>query len=327
MRYNTSMASKNDNALLPVYLIFGEDELKRETVIKRLRKRIATYGELSFNSDVFNGEKATGEEIVAAANTLPFASEVRLVQVDNVEKLRKADMEVLVDYLAKPSPTTVLALVAQKLAKNSRLYKAVGAFGKTAYIDCAPFQTKDLNGAVRSMAITHGVTFTEGAAASLIDLVGTNTVSLDNEIKKLALAHRGDDPVNQSEVIALVAHTAEIKPWEFLDAFGMKNLSRCIYLYNRMEKTSPYQLIALCVSRIRDLISVKALNARGGVDVASVMKMPPWRLKTLNKQAQRWQMKQLIAALKKAQESERAMKSGADPRAEYLDWLISVLGK
>ena len=320
------MTSKVNNALLPVYLIFGEDELKRETVIKRLRKRLATLGDLSFNSDVFSGEKATGEQIVAAANTLPFASEVRLVQVDNVEKLRKTDMEEIISYLEKPSPTTVLALVAQKLAKNTRLYKAVGAFGKTAYIDCAPFQAKELNRAVRAMAVTHGVTFTEGAAASLIDLVGTNTVSLDNEIKKLALAHRGDDPVNQNEVIALVAHTAEIKPWEFIDAFGMKNLSRCIYLYNRMEKTSPHQLIALCVSRIRDLISIKALNARGGEDVAGAMKMPPWRLKNLNKQASRWSMNQLIAALKKAQGSERAMKSGADPRAEYLDWLISVIG-
>ena len=54
------------------------------------------------------------------------------------------------------------------------------------------------------MALTHGVTFTEGAAASLIDLAGTNTVTLDSEIRKLALAHRGDDPVNQNEVIALV---------------------------------------------------------------------------------------------------------------------------
>lgn len=98
----------------------------------------------------------------------------------------------------------------------------MSGFGKDAVIDCAPFQAKDLNAAVRSMALTHGVTFTEGAATSLIDLAGTNTVTLDSEIRKLALAHRGDDPVNQNEVIALVARTAEIKPWEFLDAFGMK---------------------------------------------------------------------------------------------------------
>ena len=51
-RYNSSMASKKNNPLLPVYLISGEDELKRETVVKRLRKRISTYGDLAFNSEV-----------------------------------------------------------------------------------------------------------------------------------------------------------------------------------------------------------------------------------------------------------------------------------
>ena len=326
-RYNSSMASKKNNPLLPVYLISGEDELKRETVVKRLRERISTYGDLAFNSDVFAGEKATGEEIVAAANTLPFASEVRLVQVNNVDKLRKADAEALISYLASPSQTTVLALIAQKLPKNTRLYKAVSGFGKDAVIDCAPFQAKDLNAAVRSMALTHGVTFTEGAAASLIDLAGTNTVTLDSEIRKLALAHRGDDPVNQNEVIALVARTAEIKPWEFLDAFGMKNLSRCIYLYNRMEKMSPYQLISLCVSRVRDLISVRALNARGAGNIASVLGIQPWRVKTLEKQARNYTMPQLIHALSTAQDAELAMKSGSEPRDVLLDWFIDTLGR
>ena len=101
-RYNSSMASKKNNPLLPVYLISGEDELKRETVVKRLRKRISTYGDLAFNSDVFAGEKATGEEIVAAANTLPFASEVRLVQVNNVDKLMQKRSSPILLHLLRP---------------------------------------------------------------------------------------------------------------------------------------------------------------------------------------------------------------------------------
>ena len=102
------------------------------------------------------------------------------------------------------------------------------------------------------MALTHGVTFTEGAAASLIDLAGTNTVTLDSEIRKLALAHRGDDPVNQNEVIALVARTAEIKPWEFLDAFGMKNListiawRRCRLISSFRSAFHAYAILSAC---------------------------------------------------------------------------------
>ena len=67
--------------LIPAYLIVGEDALKRSTVLRRLRERLAQYGDLSFNSDTFDGETALGADIVSACNTMPFASEKRLVYV------------------------------------------------------------------------------------------------------------------------------------------------------------------------------------------------------------------------------------------------------
>lgn len=132
------------STLLPVYLIAGEDELKRETVMKRLYARLSKMGDMSFNSETFSGLTCTGEEVITAANTLPFASEVRLVVVNDVDKFKKADSELLVAYLKEPCETTVLALVGQKVAKNTRLYKAVFAFGGKAIIDCAHLLAKIL---------------------------------------------------------------------------------------------------------------------------------------------------------------------------------------
>ena len=48
------MATSNKNSLLPVYLVIGEDELKRETVIRRLHARLEKMGDLSFNSETFS---------------------------------------------------------------------------------------------------------------------------------------------------------------------------------------------------------------------------------------------------------------------------------
>ena len=212
--------SEQSAPLLPVYLACGEDALKRATVAKRLRARLSSLGDLSFNSDEFDGEVASGADIVAACNTVPFASPVRLVEVRAADKLRKADAEAVVSYLDAPCSTTVLALSAEKLAKNTRLYKAVAKHGKTAVIDCAPLKRHELPRAVRSMAAGHGIVLTEGAAAKLVELAGEDTVRLDSELKKIALAHRGGDAVNESEVISLVSRTAEVKPWEFVDAFS-----------------------------------------------------------------------------------------------------------
>ena len=110
---------QQQNQLLAAYLAVGEDALKREAVITRLRARLAKLGDLSFNADDFDGETAAGADIADACNTMPFASPVRLVYVRNAEKLKKADSEEIVAYLGSPSDSTVLALEAEKLAKNT----------------------------------------------------------------------------------------------------------------------------------------------------------------------------------------------------------------
>ncbi|MBU5404475.1 DNA polymerase III subunit delta [Paraeggerthella hongkongensis] len=322
-------AQKKQNApLLPVYLICGEDALKRDAVMKRLRARLSALGDLSFNSDEFSGETATGADIVSACNTVPFASPVRLVEVRVADKLKKADSEELVAYLDSPAETTVLALIAEKLAKNTRLYKAVAKHGKTAVIDCAPLKRFELPKAVRAMAVGHGVTLTEGAAVKLVDLVGEDTVHLDSELKKIALAHRGTDAVNEHEIVAMVSRTAEVKPWEFVDAFAARDARKCLLYLGRMDSVSPHALLAMCTTRLRELVCARALADRGNPrGVAAALKMPDWRVKNHATWARGFTSAQLRAALVAARDAERAMKSGADPDAAFLEWVLGVVAR
>ena len=128
------------------------------------RDRVEKEGDLSFNSDTFNGENATGGAIVSACNTLPFASNVRLVLVEACDRLKRDDQDAVIAYLESPCPSTVLCLVASGLAKNTRLYKAVTKVGKNAIIDCAPPKLRELPAKVRAMATSHGAVITESAA-------------------------------------------------------------------------------------------------------------------------------------------------------------------
>lgn len=318
--------TEKEKSLLPVYLVVGEDALKRATVMKRLRARVAALGDISFNSDEFDGETAAGSDVVVSCNTMPFASPLRLVTVANVEKMKKADSEALVAYAGSPSPTTVLALEGEKLAKNTRLYKAVAKQGKTAVIDCTPPKRYELPKLVRSMAVSHGVTFTEGAATKLVELVGENTVHLDNEVEKVALAHSGSDPVGEREIVALVARVAEVKPWEFVDAFSARDLEKCLFCLSRMESVSPYALLAQCVNRLRELVCARSLCDRGArASIASVLKMPDWRCKNHAKWASGFTASELRRAIVSARDAERAMKSGSDADAAFLDWVITVI--
>ena len=320
------MATKGDQKLLPAYLVVGEDALKRRTVLARLRTRISTMGDLEFNHDEFDAESADGSQIAISCNTLPFASEMRLVEVFHIEKLRKQDADVLVAYLSAPNNSTVLALSGEKLAKNSKLYKAVAALGSSAVIDCAPLKRYELVRALRSMAVGHGFALTEGAADALVMLVGEDTVKLDNELRKLALAHVGNDPVTEREVKALVARTNEVKPWELVDAFSARDLKRCLALLPLLDSASPYALIAMCTNRLRELVCARSLDTRGEASLlAETLKVPSWRVKNHVGWARRFSDEELRRAFASARDCERSMKSGTDPDAAFKDWLVEVL--
>ncbi len=320
------MSPKTRAPLLPAYLIAGEDSLKREAVLSRLRARLAQEGDLSCNSASFKGEEATGDEIVTSCNTIPFASNWRMVSVSHVDKLKKADEMKLVEYLKAPTTTTVLALEAQKMTRSSPLCKAVAALGPQAVIDCSPPRRNELPSMIRSMARNYGINFTARAAQTLLELAGEDTVRLDNEVRKISLAHRGTDDVNENEVYALVARTAEIKPWEFVNAFSARDLNKCLLYLQHMESISPHALMAMCTTRLRELVAAKSLDARGNLSsLAAVLKTQDWRVKNHGAWARLFTSRELEQAFSSARDAEQRMKSSSDADQIFLEWVIEVL--
>ena len=303
--------------LLPAYLIVGEDTLKAEEALRRLTDRVAQEGDLDFNREVFDGAQgAEGQAIVEAANTLPFLSDLRLVVVKNAEKLPKESSELLVSYLADPNPTTVMALVAGKLAKNTRLYKAAAKVGPRSVIDCTPKKGKKLPQLVQKMAETHGTSLDWQAAEQLVERVGTDTVQLDAEVKKLSdvVIARGGTAIGVDDVEHLVTRVADVKPWDLTAALAQRDAHRC----------------ALLISRIRELIVTKALEQRGeGYQlVEQIRKVNPrvqdWQLRDHRRWAARFTSRELRQALEDAAEAERQMKTGADAQTVFELWVLGV---
>lgn len=332
--------SKPAAKLLPAYLIVGEDRLKSDEVLARLVARVQTMGDLELNSETFDcRQEASGQAIVEAANTLPFLSDVRLIVVKEPERLAKADSEQLVAYLKDPNPTTVMALVATKLAKNTRLYKAAAQVGPHAVIDCSPRKARDLPSLVEGMARSHGAAMGSSAAAALVDRVGTSTVLLDAEVAKLASVarSRGDGSISADDVERLVKRIAEVKPWDLTRALAERDVSRCLTLTSRMRdaprggrELSWTGLLAMCVTRIRELICAKSLDRRGdaGALADEVRKFNPraqaWQLRDHRRWASRWETRDLRRALTSAADAEQRMKSGADQQAAFERWLIAA---
>lgn len=316
--------------LKPVYLIHGPEDLLLEQAVDRLKKRLAAVADLDFNLDQFDGEHAEADEVVAAANTLPFMSERRLVIVRRAEKMSTASLGELADYAHDPNPETTLVLVAAKIARNLRIYKAVDALGGVAEYR-APSK-RDYPKTVVKMFADRGKRVGLDAAGVLVRAVGYDLRRISIEMDKV-IAYTGEETtLSREEIEQVLSTTAPTSIFEFLDALGSRETRRALRLLASLldEGESIFGIHALTLRHVRNLISVSALDARDGSSshaaIAREVGIPDWQVRNLSRQAGRFTPRELVAALKAAAESEEKMKTSRDARLVFERWVVEVCG-
>lgn len=315
-----------EQQLLPGYLVVGADELKRARSIERMRARLEKTGMADFNIDVRDMAKDPQiDDVIASLNTFPMGADFRLVILENCDKLAKTVSEPLVEYFANPSSTTVCLVIATSLAKNTRLYKAIAKLGSKAVIDCGLKKAWEMPPQVVKMAQTHGKRMSINAAEALVARAGENTRMLDNELKKLAAMIEGPE-ISLADVERHVARTAQVKPWEFLNAVSARDTNKALELLKLQPERSEVRLWSLLVTRIRELIIAKALDARGqGSQLASTLGVQGWQVKNHLAWARRWRMEELLDALSSSAETELALKGSRDSELAFLMWVTGIM--
>lgn len=311
--------------LLPAYLIVGADELKCDAAVRRLRSRVPA-DMADFNLDELDG--ASLEEpgqLISSAQTMPFCADFRLVIVNGAGELAKPVSEAVVSYLADPNPQCVLCLVAEKLAKNTRLYKAVAKVGPHSVIDCAPLKRWELPPYVVKLAQKRGLSMDNAAAQELVERVGESTVALDNQIATLAQLVGDAGRITLADVEANVAQIAEVSPWAFADAVCERNAPRAMEMLNLMKAPSLVFLHSVLVGRLRELICAKSLDARGAASgLARELGRQSWQVKNHVRWSRAFGEEELVELLGQAAVCERALKGSQDSEAAFARFVLAM---
>jgi DNA polymerase III subunit delta len=311
----------------PVYLIFGEQEMLLDAALDQLKRSVGEVADLDFNMETFDGESADSGQIISACNTLPFASERRLVVVTNVDKMNKERTDALVAYVANPAPMTILALVAKKIAKNTRLYKSVDKLGGLIARE-AP-KAAEYPQRVRDMFARKGRSITLDGAELLVNAAGRDLRRLSVEVDK-AVAFAGDRvDLTDEDIRQVTATTAKTSVFEFVTSVAERDCGSALRLVNRLlgDGESVFGLHALALRQIRDLIVARALVDRGAgstSEIARAIGRPDWQVRNLARQARGFTSAELTAALRGAAEADAQMKTSRDSRLVFERWIVEV---
>lgn len=313
--------------LKPVYLIYGTEERRLAQALERLTRSLSDVADLDFNLVTLRGEATSAEEIIAAANTMPFMSDRRLVIVRDIERLPKAEVDRLVGYVKNPSPTTTLVLVGVKVDRRTSLYSAVETTGVIAEYK-AP-RKHEYPQQVIEMFEARGRRIGRDAAETLVRAVGYDLSRLALEVDKVITYAGEERTLSRAEVEEVMSTTAETSIFEFLDALGSRDCRTALERLNGLieQGDTLYSVHALAVRRIRDLLSTQALVRRGQSSseaIASVLRRQTWQVRDFTRQARRFEEGELTRALSAAARTESEMKTSRDARLAFERWIMSV---
>lgn len=209
-------------------VLFGPELFLKRLALAELRQRLLASEKQSDDVPVhsYDGLEATWRDVADELSTMSLfgGGGRRIVVVDDADKFVSTYRDKLEAYVAKPHKSSVLVLVVDSWASNTKLYKLVEATG--LQIECRPPMRgkKDIDEGrvaewmIERSAKAHDAILSRDAARLLLDLVGPEFGLLDQELAKLAvLVDRGGKitaPLVQEHAGAWRAKTT----WDLVDA-------------------------------------------------------------------------------------------------------------
>lgn len=304
--------------LLSAYLIIGTDTPKVTRALRRLRDRV---GEAA--TEHLSAHDAGGEDVAAACNALGlFTVERRLVIVDSVERWKAPDVKALEEYLKRPAPTTVLALVGDEVKRDSALAKAVAKAGEVLVYDLPTrgrSNKADLPKWVEQQFTERGVHIDRDAARALVELVGDNADEILTEVDKLTTWAAGER-IGEREVADLVPARAEIPPFDLTDAWGRRDVAAVLAASERLVERSgdaPRDVLlrtaGLLTNHIGRVRECQTLDAEGVPPAtgADRLKRNRFYVQKLYEQARNFSPEELGDAVVRLAELDWALKGGS----------------
>jgi DNA polymerase III subunit delta len=253
--------------LLPIYLMSGTDRPKIRRALTRLRTRL---GEEAL--EILSASEASGADAVAACNAMGLfgAEGGRLVVVEGVERWKADDVASVVEYVAEPTPGSILVLVADEPVKAKALVDACAKAGGVLVYDVP--KPRDLPAWVRQQFERLGAPIDSDAARALVEIAGEDPGCLSAEVDKLA-AWAAGEPLTRADVERLAVPSSEAPGWALTDAWGARDLPGLLAECEREldHGTQPF-LIATRLAAQVGLVRAATVLAAEGISAKEISK-------------------------------------------------------
>ena len=322
MNHTAFFESLKAGRILSCYLFEGAEEYIKQQALKSLCAKLLPEGLEQLNLTELSDPAP--DELIAAAETLPFMADRRVVVVRDSPLLsaaRKSEdgdrAAAYLDYLPRIPPTAcVVFYVKGKADGRKKLYAALKK--QNAIVDFSPMNDAECAAwAARAMR-RMGKRLEDAEAQRLVFTVGRDAALLRQEMDKLS-AYLGDREAVTAEDIDLVCtRSAECTVFQMVDAQVAGQYDTAFSLLSGMLRSGEDRvgILAMLLRQYRILYHMRRLMEERAPQAAQaqLLGIPPFAVGRTQQQARRFDVARLREAYDYLLDLEYRIKQGRAPQ-------------
>ena len=291
-----------------VYLLYGLKDFQINEEIKNLTKN-----QNDMNISRYDLNNTPLKDAIDDAETYSMFAETKTVIVENASMfttLTSKDSDIVENYLNNINKSTNLIFTShtEKLDTRKKITKLIKKVGIV----------KEFNEEISPLNLTKNLLkdydISEKTINLFLDRVGNNPLIIQNEINKIKIYKNKDKNITDKDIINLTNKNIDIDIFKLIDYIVQKNKEKAIELYYEMLKINeePIKIIVILANQFRIMYQSKELLKKGysEKDIASILKIHPYRVKLAIQNSRNYSSKTLLEYLNNLADIDIGIKTG-----------------
>jgi DNA polymerase-3 subunit delta len=258
----------------PVYLLAGEESYFINMCLNKIEKLVAAD---DLNREVFYASESSAGDILNALQTLPFLSEIRVVIVKGVNKMKAVDAERLTCYLSNIIETSSLILLyfdnykKETVAKRKEFINKCIASKNCVSVNCRRQYENEVKEFIKNKFAQKGKEVSYDVISRIIEENDSDLSNISNEIEKLSLfVGKNKKDITQEDLEKISGHTKETNMYTLSSDIETRDFKKAMFVLEKLlnEREEPVMILSAISSTIRKILNAKSMIEEQGLSVA-----------------------------------------------------------
>ncbi|MDP2336531.1 MAG: DNA polymerase III subunit delta [Bacteroidota bacterium] len=280
----------------PIYFLMGEETYYIDKISDFIADHVLTGPEKDFNQTIMYGKDTEPHTIIANARRFPMMSNYQVIIVREAQNIKK--IEELESYVKNPLSSTILVInyKYKTLDKRKTFPKLVDQKG--ILFESKKIYDNQLPTWISSYLKSQQYSIAPQAAAMLAEYLGADLSKVSNELDKLIISLPVGAQILPDHIEKNIGISKEFNVYELQNALGERDLlkaNRIINYFGDNPSDNPAtKVISSLFGYFSKILTYQFLEDKSQNNVASVLQLHPFFVKTYISAAKNYNIKKLV---------------------------------